>query len=173
MRVAEAGGSSDESRAFEAAKELGTVEAWDAFLSNYPKGFHADLARAYVKKLGEGAAPDGPGKPAAAAAVTGLNVTYVEYVAGAFVKNGAKTWVEQKKAGGDALRFNETSRTEREVKLFDPSRNVEIVLNLAGNSIWYAHNGGESAKLYDIVSIRGGDVSTTAREPVDSSALAR
>ena len=40
-----------EKEAFEAAKDLGTVEAWDAFLSNYPTGFHADLARAYVKKL--------------------------------------------------------------------------------------------------------------------------
>src|SRR4249920_2734988 len=40
-----------EKEAFEAAKSLGTVEAWDAFLSNYPTGFHADLARAYVKKL--------------------------------------------------------------------------------------------------------------------------
>jgi hypothetical protein len=39
-----------EKEAFEAAKELGTVEAW---LSNYPTGFHADLARAYVKKLAE------------------------------------------------------------------------------------------------------------------------
>ncbi len=41
----------NEKQAFEAAKELGTVEAWDAFLSNFPTGFHADLARAYVKKL--------------------------------------------------------------------------------------------------------------------------
>jgi len=40
-----------EKEAFEAAKSLGTVEAWDAFLSNFPKGFHADLARAYVKQL--------------------------------------------------------------------------------------------------------------------------
>lgn len=45
--------SSAEKDAFEAAKELGTVEAWDAFLSNYPTGFHADLARAYVKKLAD------------------------------------------------------------------------------------------------------------------------
>jgi hypothetical protein len=42
-----------EKEAFEAAKELGTVEAWDAFLSNYPTGFHADLARAYVKQLAD------------------------------------------------------------------------------------------------------------------------
>ncbi len=47
-----------EKQAFAAAKDLGTVEAWDAFLSNYPAGFYADLARAYVKKLaGEPGAP--------------------------------------------------------------------------------------------------------------------
>jgi hypothetical protein len=40
--------------AFEAAKELGTPEAWNAFLVNFPSGFYADLARAYLKNLGEG-----------------------------------------------------------------------------------------------------------------------
>lgn len=49
-----------EKQAFEAAKELGTVDAWDAFLANYPKGFHADLARAYVKKLTGGPATNAP-----------------------------------------------------------------------------------------------------------------
>lgn len=43
--------SETEKQAFNDAKELGTVEAWDAFLSNYQNGFYADLARAYVKKL--------------------------------------------------------------------------------------------------------------------------
>jgi len=51
--VAQAGTTKAEKDAFESAKELGTVEAWDAFLSNYPEGFYADLARAYVKKLAE------------------------------------------------------------------------------------------------------------------------
>lgn len=41
-----------EKEAFEAAKELGTIEAWEAFLNNFPKGFRADLARAYVRRLG-------------------------------------------------------------------------------------------------------------------------
>src|SRR5687768_1819431 len=59
-----------ERQAFEAAKELGTVEAWDAFLSNYSKGFHADLARAYVKKLAEQGAP-APAANAPAAAPAG------------------------------------------------------------------------------------------------------
>lgn len=53
-----------EKEAFDAAKELGTVEAWDAFLSNYPTGFHADLARAYVKKLAEPSAAPATAVPA-------------------------------------------------------------------------------------------------------------
>lgn len=68
-----AGTQGEEKQAFEAAKELGTVEAWDAFLSNYPSGFHADLARAYVKKLAApsaspAAAPQPPALSAPAAA---------------------------------------------------------------------------------------------------------
>jgi hypothetical protein len=46
-----------ETEAFEAAKALGSVEAWDAFLTHYPTGFHADLARAYVKQLATKAPP--------------------------------------------------------------------------------------------------------------------
>jgi hypothetical protein len=61
--------ASAERQAFEAAKELGTVEAWDAFLSNYSTGFHADLARAYVKKLaGQGTPAPAANAPAAATA---------------------------------------------------------------------------------------------------------
>ena len=53
FRMAQAGGSGvTEKEAFEAAKELGTIEAWEAFLNNFPEGFRADLARAYVRRLG-------------------------------------------------------------------------------------------------------------------------
>lgn len=44
-----------EKDAFESAKELGTTEAWQAFLNSFPDGFRADLARAYLKKLDGGA----------------------------------------------------------------------------------------------------------------------
>jgi hypothetical protein len=142
-------GGVTEKEAFDSAKELGTIEAWEAFLSNYPSGFRADLARAYVKKLAGNSA-------AANSGVTGLNVTYVQYAAGAFIKNGPKTWVEQKYAGGDALRFDETFRSEQEVKLFDASRKVHISLNIAGRAIWYALDGSPLTKLYDIVDTRGG-----------------
>ena len=46
--------------AFESAKELGTADAWNAFLSSYPTGFYADMARAYLKKVGEPAAVSAP-----------------------------------------------------------------------------------------------------------------
>lgn len=51
-----AASSSDEpvQRAFDQAKELGTASAWDAFLSAYPTGFLADLAKAYKQKLDDG-----------------------------------------------------------------------------------------------------------------------
>ncbi len=53
-----AGAAEDaEKEAFEEAKSLGTVEAWDAFLSHYSTGFHADLARAYLKKMSDSSSP--------------------------------------------------------------------------------------------------------------------
>jgi hypothetical protein len=58
--LAETSGTS-EKEAFQAAKELGTADAWNAFLASYSTGFHADLARAYLKKLGaepQAAAPN-------------------------------------------------------------------------------------------------------------------
>jgi len=41
----------NEKEAFESAKELGTIEGWEAFLNTFSTGFRADLARAYVKRL--------------------------------------------------------------------------------------------------------------------------
>ena len=51
LTAAPALAETSEKDAFEAAKELGTVDAWNAFLASYATGFHADLARAYLKKL--------------------------------------------------------------------------------------------------------------------------
>src|SRR6185295_11756308 len=50
------GGDVSAKEAFEAAKELGTVEAWNAFLNTYSTGFYADLARAYLQRLNSGGA---------------------------------------------------------------------------------------------------------------------
>lgn len=58
--------ASAEKDAFEASKALGTSEAWEAFLKSYPNGFHADLARAYLKKLAATPATPANAVPAAA-----------------------------------------------------------------------------------------------------------
>jgi hypothetical protein len=55
--AADASARGVEKDAFDSAKELGTVDAWNAFLASYPTGFHADLARAYLKKLSAGDQP--------------------------------------------------------------------------------------------------------------------
>ena len=57
------GGSISEKEAFESAKELGTIEGWEAFLNRFSTGFRADLARAYVKRL---ASSEGPKRAAGA-----------------------------------------------------------------------------------------------------------
>jgi Protein of unknown function (DUF1565) len=60
------------SEAFKAAKQLGTAEAWNAFLASYPTGFYADLARAYVKNLGgDGQASVSVPRPPAAPQASG------------------------------------------------------------------------------------------------------
>jgi hypothetical protein len=56
--------------AFAAAKELGTPEAWSAFLTSYPTGFYADLARAYMQKLGAAARSPAASAPPAAPPAT-------------------------------------------------------------------------------------------------------
>ncbi len=61
--IAPAYAETAESEAFNAAKELGTVDAWQAFLKNYPDGFHSDLARAYIKNLGGDSAVSADGEP--------------------------------------------------------------------------------------------------------------
>ena len=58
--AAAGGGGDAEKEAFDSARELGTVEAWETFIANYPSGFRADLARAYIKKLGSGESAAAP-----------------------------------------------------------------------------------------------------------------
>lgn len=49
--AAQADADAPASRDYEAAGKIGTKAAWDAFLSKYPSGFYADLARAQREKL--------------------------------------------------------------------------------------------------------------------------
>jgi hypothetical protein len=56
----ESAATMSEADAFAAAKELNTIDGWQAFLKHYPSGFRADLARAYVEKLQGAGSPPPP-----------------------------------------------------------------------------------------------------------------
>jgi hypothetical protein len=47
-------------RDYELALQVGTKDAWDYFIANYPEGFYSDLARAQSKKLAALASPQSP-----------------------------------------------------------------------------------------------------------------
>ncbi len=95
-----------EKEAFEAAKALGTVEGWQAFLKNFPTGFRADLAKAYVSKLSGAAAQQlAPAAPAAAApppaapAAEAITVTPAALAVGKWPEraafDGSSLWVSE------------------------------------------------------------------------------
>jgi hypothetical protein len=52
--------SLNEREAFDAAKDIGSDAAWDAFLKRFPQGFYADMARAARDKLARASEPATP-----------------------------------------------------------------------------------------------------------------
>lgn len=146
VHLAEASNEAAEKEAFTSAKELGTVEAWDAFLTHYPGGFRADLARAYVKQLG-GRSVAAPVAPAAVAG--GCTVTFVRHSSGEF--NKTTGWAEQGKAGRTIFRFEEMGRSASGIELYDASRGVSLTLDIENRVIWYKEAGSPRQKLYDIL----------------------
>lgn len=166
-------GNSNERAAFESAKELGTPEAFNAFLSNYSTGFYADLARAYLNKLSGAAAagtppataPNPPAPSAMFPGVTGFNLVMARHAGGAFVKNGPDTWVEQNSIGTGTFRFKEVGRTDAEVLLFDHSRTVYLGLDTIQGIVWYSDAAQPRRPLYQIIDARAGFVSAAQRHP--------
>lgn len=51
-----------EKEAFDLAKEIGTLEGWNAFLGQFPNGSRAGFARAYIKRLSGSSGPANPPK---------------------------------------------------------------------------------------------------------------
>lgn len=151
--------SSDERAAFDSAKELGTSAAFNAFLKSYPSGFYAELAHAYLKKLGSesGAAAKAPSTPDERfPGVTGHNLEMARHQGGAFVKNGADAWVEQNATGTAVYRFKEAGRLDNEVQLFDGARGVYLGLDVKEAIVWYSDSQQPRRPLYQIIEARAG-----------------
>jgi hypothetical protein len=82
--------------------------------------------------------------------VNGWNVQVVQFGGGTYAKQGDGSWAEYNSAGQIAFRFVETQRDEWSVYLNDPSRNVQIQLDLFRRKISYGTGGGQRSDLYDI-----------------------
>lgn len=155
IQVAQAG--NDTKKAFEAAKELGTRDAWNAFLRSYPNGFYADLARAYVKRLdgspraGTSSAPSRPSSGNAGGS-SFATVTRVVYGTGAFSKTSSKSWIEHRDAGA-VVRYKQTRTSRHGIELLDRSGTVYVTLDVTDKSIWRKEGRGLPKKIHAIKKI--------------------
>jgi hypothetical protein len=82
--------------------------------------------------------------------IDGWNVGYVQFSGGHYANVGGKAWAEYNTAGQVTFRFVEEQRDEWSVYLNDPSRNVQIQLDLFRRKVGYGSNGGPKSDLYDI-----------------------
>lgn len=117
-----------EKEAFEAAKSLDTVEGWQAFLKNFPTGFRADLAKAYLSKLNGAANATAPAAaPPAASSAPGAPVADNVTLTPAAVTVGK--WPERAAFDGRSLWVSESgARSIVEIDL--QSRSVVRRLNV-------------------------------------------
>lgn len=97
-------------------------------------------------------------QPAAGQTVNGWSVTRVEAGQGRskvseFRQIGDRAWREvPSSSSGNTFDFNETGRDDTAVVLHDPSRNVEIQIDLRARKIYYSDANTSSRELYDVLS---------------------
>lgn len=106
-----------EKEAFEAAKDLGTVEAWEAFLKSFSSGFRADLAKAYIKKLEQGG-PAGPQQSPAGAEAAAADIAELPDAEALPCREVGKLRSE-KSATAAKLVFSNQSDSERRITWID------------------------------------------------------
>lgn len=99
------------------------------------------------------------------AGVNGTNVARVEFNQGSVIqKAAAKVWVEYDPAGNAINRFEERSRDEWSVYLYDPSRNMRLAVDLHRRELIIVGENGDTSVMG---MITGASVSprTAARQP--------
>jgi len=84
--------------------------------------------------------------------VNGYNVTQANFRDGAFRQTGNGRWTEFNANGNATYSFTETGRDEWSVYLDDPSRNVQLQIDIHRKWVTYGTNGGAKSDLYRIVS---------------------
>jgi hypothetical protein len=82
----------------------------------------------------------------------GWNVRSVQVERASYVRQSDGTWAELDANGRVTFRFVEVQRDEWSVYLNDPSRNVQLQLDLFRRKVSYGTNGGPRSDLYAITS---------------------
>jgi hypothetical protein len=82
--------------------------------------------------------------------VTNVTVQQVGYAEGHFASDGNGKWTETTDAG-DSFTYDELGRTDFGVLLNDPTRKIEVVIDVAGSSIWISKDGDQYDKSYSII----------------------
>ena len=82
--------------------------------------------------------------------VNGYNVTRADFGGGSFRQTDNGRWTEYDSNGAASFSFEETGRDEWSVYLHDPSRNVQLQIDIYRNWVTYGSNGGVKSDLYRI-----------------------
>jgi hypothetical protein len=91
---------------------------------------------------------------AAPAGINGANLASVTHSGGRYEKTGDAEWTEFNANGEASFTFQETGRDEWSVYLDDPSRNVQLQLDVHRKMITYGQGGGEKSDLYPITAMQ-------------------
>ncbi|OYY89888.1 MAG: hypothetical protein B7Y45_10005 [Sphingomonas sp. 28-66-16] len=84
------------------------------------------------------------------------NVSTVNYPGGRFVYDGRGHWTEYGMGQQIKARFDELARGPDWIDLNDPTRDVQIRLNLGARAILITERGGAYRPLYRIASVENG-----------------
>ncbi|EXJ14516.1 hypothetical protein D779_2657 [Imhoffiella purpurea] len=130
---------------------------WSVYLNDASRNvqMQLDLHRKWISYGEDGGPKRDLYKITDAKAVTGRNVSQVQVPNGKYVKTGANVWSEYDASGKPTYKFRETNRDAWSVYLNDPSRNVQLQLDLHRKWVSYGEDGGPKRDLYRITSAKG------------------
>jgi len=98
--------------------------------------------------------------------VNGYNVSEVQFNGGFFRKTGRGQWTEYGADGRARFTFDETGRDDWSVYLDDPSRNVQLQIDIHRKWIRLGDNGGPKRDFYRIASAYRNDARVRSPSPV-------
>ncbi|NVK35990.1 MAG: MliC family protein [Rhodobacteraceae bacterium] len=104
------------------------------------------------------------------AVVNGLTVGRVLYPGGSFTNTNGVQWQEADANGQVKFHFQEESRNERTVYLFDGSRNVALELDISRGEVLYGLGTDPKTVLYRIIQVfaKGGGTAGGTQQPQSS-----